>query len=242
MRELPSAAGRRPPAGRGARLGAPGQRRPPGSGGPRALWCRGGTRLLLAAFRGGKRSPTALGWHEEPADPPSPLLEPGAGKSPCGGRATLAPRSAPPAPSAPLLSRSRPWRFPRSFPPSPRGGLRGSRSRCERPRLGKLSPGGRYATCPAVTAERRASPTSQQGFGAPQPRRHPGRWRCRGDPAPPAAPQGPGRLRPGRAGLRGASGGGWGLFPVVGACSWLLGLVPGGCGLFTVFFCYFGCP
>lgn len=58
-------------------------------GAPRALWCGGGTRLLLAAFRGGPRSgagqrgPPALGWHEEPADPPPPLpqLEPAAGKS-----------------------------------------------------------------------------------------------------------------------------------------------------------------
>lgn len=74
---------------RGGGLGsAPRQR---GGGGPRALWCRGGTRFLLAAFeRGprsgaGQRSPPApaLGWHEEPADPPPlPLLEPGAGKSP----------------------------------------------------------------------------------------------------------------------------------------------------------------
>lgn len=164
-----------------------------------------------------------------------PVSHPAAG----GQRSPLAPHLQP--------------RLPRSCPGAARGG---SLAASPRPPEGGSeaavagardlgwanSPGGRYATCPAVTAERRASPTSQQGFGAPQPRRHPGRWRCRGDPAPPAAPQGPGRLRPGRAGLRGAGGGGWGLFPVVGACSWLLGLVPGGCGLFTGFFCYFGCP
>lgn len=88
-------------------------------------------------------------------------------------------------------------------------------------------------------------PHFSTGIWGPQPRRHPGRWRCRGDPAPPAAPQGPGRLRPGRDGAEGSgrragppprAGGGWGLFPGVGACSWLLGLVPGGCGLFTVVF------
>lgn len=87
VREPPTAAGRRPPAGPGVLGSAPRQR----GGGPRALWCRGGTRLRLAAFeRGprsgaGRRSPPApaLGRHEEPADPPPlALLEPGAGKSP----------------------------------------------------------------------------------------------------------------------------------------------------------------
>lgn len=73
---------------RGGGLGsAPRQRG--GGGGRRALWCGGGTRLLLAAFeRGprcgaGQRSPPvpAPGWHEEPdCPPPLPLLEPGAGK------------------------------------------------------------------------------------------------------------------------------------------------------------------
>lgn len=108
--------GRRPEAGAGgaesrraaAARGAGGSAGRPGSG-PRALWCRGGTRLLLAAFgRGprsgaGQRSPPApaLGGHEEPPGPPPlPLLEPGAGKSP---RAHPRPRGGGPLWLFPLL-------------------------------------------------------------------------------------------------------------------------------------------